>query len=904
MFKSQNNGDSITNMIHSNTNSSGHNSGWDWYQVDGPEHFVQFYESDFFLLNSLAEFVSTGLQRGEVCIAAATQDHLTAVDARLLDQGIDADRARASGQYIWLEAAQTLPKFMVDGSPEPSRFADAVCKPIEQAISTGGRVRVFGELVALLWSEGNHSAALQLEELWNKLHNNNPFSLFCAYPLNGFVGGELEKSVEAVCSAHTKVIPAESYNDLADSNGRRKAVLKLQQKAKSLDFEIAAREDFERQLQISETLYRKYCDAIGDGLITLNPDTQKITDLNDSAKRLLATENELVGKELWEVGLFTGVESCREAFMELHQNAFVRLEDVEIKSSEARGRFVEIVGSLVSSQKRRLAQFQIRDITERKNTERIASHLAAIVESSDDAIISKTLEGIILTWNKGAERIFGYTSHEVIGKSVLILIPPDKADEEPMILDKLKRGERIDHYETIRVAKNGSRLNIALTISPIRDGNGQIVAVSKIARDITEQKRVENEREQLLVREQLARTQAETANRMKDEFLATVSHELRTPLNAIIGWSHLLSSGRIDGPTAARAIETIERNARAQAQLIEDILDVSRVISGKLGLKLGNVDLASVINAAIDSVQLAADSKDIHFAITLDPSVRRIVGDAGRLQQVVWNLLSNAIKFTPQGGLIEVHLDHADSQIQISVSDNGPGISAEFLPYIFERFRQADGSSTRRYGGLGLGLAIVRHLIELHGGTVQAESTLGKGTTFTLRLPAGKSEERTQEPGKDPNSMRSFPSSTDLTETVDALSGIRILLVDDDTDNLNIIKMLLTNQGASVHAATSVVEALQVLHCDLPDVLVSDLAMPGEDGYALIETVRKEEQHTGSHLPAIALTAYVRVADRAQALSRGFDMFVPKPVEPRELITAIAGLAEARPLEKTTSKKH
>jgi PAS domain S-box-containing protein len=896
MFKSENDRDSIRNMIQASTDFSAHKSGWDWDQADGPEHFVQFYETDLFLLNSLAGFVSTGLERGEICIAAATEDHLAGVDARLLEYGIDADRARASGQYIWLEAAQTLSKFMVDGSPEPSRFADAVCKPIEQAISTGGRVRVFDELVALLWSEGNHSAALQLEELWNKLHNNSPFSLFCAYPLNGFVGGELAKSVEEVYSAHTKVIPAESYNELADSDGHRRAVLKLQQKAKSLEFEIAARESLQRQLQISETLYRKHCDAIGDGLIILDPDTQKITDLNDSAKRLFGTDIEFAGKELWEIGLFPSVESSRKAFMELQQNAFVRFDHLEVKQSEAQGRFVELVGSLYSYEKRRLAQFQIRDTTERKNTEQIASHLAAIVESSDDAIISKTVEGIILTWNKGAERIFGYTSQEVIGKSVLILIPPEKADEEPIILDKLKRGERIDHYETIRVAKNGSRLNISLTISPIRDGNGQIVAVSKIARDITEQKRIENEREQLLVREQLARSQAETANRMKDEFLATVSHELRTPLNAIIGWSHLLTSGRIDGPTAARAIETIERNARSQAQLIEDILDVSRVISGKLRLKLGNVDLASVINAAIDSVQLAADSKDIHFAITLDPSVRRIMGDAGRLQQVVWNLLSNAIKFTHQGGLIEVRLDHVDSQIQISVSDNGPGISAEFLPYVFDRFRQADGSSTRRSGGLGLGLAIVRHLIELHGGTVLVESTPGQGATFTLCLPAGKSEERTPEQGKDSVSMRSFPSSDDLTDTVHALAGIRILLVDDDTDNLNIIKILLTNQGASVLAVTSVAEALQVLNCDLPDVLVSDLAMPGEDGYVLIETVRTEEQRTGRHLPAIALTAYVRVADRAQALSRGFDMFVPKPVEPRELITAIAGLAEARPL--------
>jgi len=894
MFESDS--DPIQNMIHANSEAPAETSGLDWEHIDGSDHFVQFYESDSFLLNTLTEFVSAGLARGDVCIAAATEEHLNGVTTRLQACGIDVDRARASGQYLWLEAAETLPKFMVDGSPEPDRFADAVCKPIEQAIASGGRVRVFGELVALLWLEGNRTAALKLEELWNKLHKAKLFPLFCAYPLSGFAGGDLPKSLEAVCCAHSRVISAESSRELADSDGRRRVVPKLQQKAKSLDLAVADGEEIEGQIQISESLYRRHCDAIGDGLIILNPATQRITDFNESAKRLL-NESELVGKELWEVGLFENRDDSREAFNTLRQNAFVRFDELEVKSTGIQGTFVEVVGSLYSSDQRQLAQFQLRDINERKKTERTASHLVAIVESSDDAIISKTLEGVILTWNKGAERIFGYSSDEVVGKSIFILIPPERADEEPIILNKLNHGERIDHYETIRVAKDGSRLNISLTISPIRDANGRIIAVSKIARDITERKRIEREREQLLEREQLARTQAETANRMKDEFLATVSHELRTPLNAIIGWSHLLSSGRIDGPTAARAIETIERNARAQAQLVEDILDVSRVISGKLRLNLGNVDLASVINAAIDSVQLAADSKEIRFEITLDPSVRRISGDAGRLQQVVWNLLSNAIKFTPQGGLIEVRLDHVDTQIQISVSDNGPGIGAEFLPYIFDRFRQADGSSTRRYGGLGLGLAIVRHLIELHGGTVHVESLPGRGATFTLRLPVGKSEERASEHGKDPVSLRSFPSTTDLTDAELPLNGIQILLVDDDQDNLGIIKMLLTNQGAGVRAVTSVADALRVLESDLPDVLVSDLAMPGEDGYALIDKVRTEERDTGRHLPAVALTAYVRVADRALALSRGFDMFVPKPVEPRELITAIAGLVEARPFE-------
>lgn len=672
----------------------------------------------------------------------------------------------------------------------------------------------------------------------------------------------------------------------------------LQQKASSLDAEDAASEGSERRLRSSEILYRRHCDAIGDGLIILDPETQKITDFNDCAKELLGTNQELLGKELWEVGLFDSPTTSREAFRQLNENAFLRYNDLEVITNDARSRLVEVVGSLYSSNDQAVAQLQIRDISERKNSERVASHLAAIVESSDDAIISKTLEGIILTWNKGAERIFGYESHEVIGKPVLVLMPPDRVEEEPIILQKLKRGERIDHYETVRVSKDGRRINISLTISPIRDETGKIIAVSKIARDITEQKRTEQEREQLLAREQLARAQAETANRTKDEFLATVSHELRTPLNAIIGWSHLLSTGRIDGGMAARAVEAIERNARAQAQLVEDILDVSRVISGKLRLNLGPVDLVSVINAAIDSVQPAADSKGIHFEMTMDPSVRRISGDAGRLQQIVWNLLSNAIKFTPQGGLIEVGLELVGSQVRISVSDNGPGISPEFLPYIFDRFRQADGTSTRRHGGLGLGLAIVRHLVELHGGTVHADSPPGKGATFILCLPYTTSDERNARTGRQTGSLRSLPQDNHLS--IPPLEGVRILLVDDDVDNLQVITMLLNDQKAIVNSVASVAEALQALQCEIPDVLVSDLAMPEEDGYSLINKVRELERETGRHLPAVALTAYVRVADRAQALSRGFDMFVPKPVEPSELIAAIASMVEPH-LPETTS---
>jgi CheY-like chemotaxis protein/two-component sensor histidine kinase len=375
---------------------------------------------------------------------------------------------------------------------------------------------------------------------------------------------------------------------------------------------------------------------------------------------------------------------------------------------------------------------------------------------------------------------------------------------------------------------------------------------------------------------------------MKDEFLATVSHELRTPLNAIIGWSHMLRSRTLDEPTIARALDTIERNARSQAQLVEDILDVSRVITGQLALKTAPVDLATVINSSIDSVQLAAESKDIHLEVALEAAARHTRGDAARLQQVVWNLLSNAIKFTSPGGRVEVRLERAGNNVRIKVSDTGQGINPEFLPFIFDRFRQQDSSTTRRYGGLGLGLAIVRHLVELHGGIVEANSAgLGLGTTFTVILPL--INEKTSKV-RFPISAWNAEATGVIVKSKPTLNDVKILLVDDDTDTLQILTMMLKEHGAKVQSARSVPAAMDVLEWFEPDIVVSDLVMPGEDGCSLITKLRSRKSYKAAKVPAIALTSYVSVDERMQALSAGFNMFVPKPVQPDELVASIANL--------------
>jgi len=713
------------------------------------------------------------------------------------------------------------------------------------------------------------------------------------------------------------------------------------------------------------------------------------------------------------------------------------------------------------------AEFADRLLTEG----RASAWLNAIIESADDAIVSKTLDGIITSWNDGASRIFGYSAEEVIGKPVMILIPPDHLDEEPNILARIRRGERIEHYETVRIRKDGTLVDISLTVSPIRGADGRIIGASKIARDISGRKRAEAElREQREVIEtvnrvgqmvaaeldlhklvqtvtdaateisgahfgsffynvldesgasymlytlsgvpreafahfpmpratdlfgptfrgegtiriddvkqdprygknspyfgmpeghlpvtsylavpvvsrsgevvgglffghpdgsvftervariveglaaqaavavdnaslydaaQRARAEAEQvaeekqrlyieaqeSNRLKDEFLATVSHELRTPLTAILGWAHLLRTGQTGDENLAKALETIERNARAQAQLIDDLLDVSRIITGKIRIDVRPVDPNSFIEAAVEAVRPAAEAKGVRLQRIMDTGVATVSGDPVRLQQVVWNLLSNAIKFTPKGGRVQIRLERVNSHIEIAVSDTGPGISPEFLPYVFDRFRQADGRTTRQHGGLGLGLSIVRHLVELHGGTVRAESEgEGQGAVFTVLLPVAPVYQTVGA------TERVHPAARDtlpLYDCPDRLEGVMVLAVDDEPDTRELLMAGLGQCGAVVTVVGSAAEALAAIAVKVPDLLISDIGMPGEDGYELIRRVRQLPTENGSKLPAIALTAYARVEDRMQALRAGYQMHVPKPVELAELVAVAASL--------------
>ena len=448
----------------------------------------------------------------------------------------------------------------------------------------------------------------------------------------------------------------------------------------------------------------------------------------------------------------------------------------------------------------------------------------------------------------------------------------------------IKTGEPLEREQRLLRHDGQWRWHLA-RIVPERDERGRIAGWICTATDIDQHKRIEQANQQLLVSEQEARAQAEVANRTKDEFLATVSHELRTPLNAILGWTRMLRTGAVEPRSMARVLETIERNARAQTQLVEDILDVSRIIAGKMRVNIQTTDLHVVARSALDAVRPAAEAKGVLLTCELEPDSAEFCGDPDRLQQVIWNLLANAIKFTPREGKVELRLRREQSQMEISVVDSGMGISADFLPHVFDRFRQADSSITRSQGGLGLGLAIVRHLVEVHGGTVTAHSDgEGKGSRFVVRLPV-----RAVAPPPEPAGDRDPVLATGVLDPAepDLLRGVEVLVLDDEPEARDLVTAVLVKAGARVRTAGSADEAIALLREQRPNVVISDIGLPSEDGYAFIRRVRE----IAPGLPAAALTAYASIDDHRRALEAGFQAHVTKPIEPVDLTLLVASLA-------------
>jgi PAS domain S-box-containing protein len=618
-----------------------------------------------------------------------------------------------------------------------------------------------------------------------------------------------------------------------------------------------------------------------------------ITSWNEAAERLFGwTEAEAVGQHITLIipeDLRTEVDRVFAAI-----RAGQRVDHFETMRVAKDGRRIEVsitVSPVKDSAGRIVGASKIaHDISARRRNEFVQARLGAIVDSSDDAIISKTLDGVVTSWNQAAERMFGWTEDEAVGQRITLIIPEERLPEEDDVLARLRRGERINHFETVRRTKDGRLLDVSLTVSPIRNAAGRVVGASKIARDISERRAFERIRQVLLEHEQEARAEAEALSRSKDQFLATLSHELRTPLNAIYGWARMLDAGQLDAKSTRHATQAILRNAAVQVQLIEDLFDVSRVITGNMRLDVQPLNVSVVLEAALDTVRPAATTKRIRLESVLDPRAGPIMGDPGRLQQVAWNLLMNAVKFTPNEGRVQLHLRRANSHIEIAVSDTGEGIAPDQLPHVFERFRQADAGPTRRHTGLGIGLALAKHLVELHGGTVTAESAgLGLGATFTVKLPMSVVQYPPTPPpqrGEAEQSVRSQEGGKPVS-----LRDLRVLVVDDDAEGRELAGLVLVNAGAEARTVSSSAEAMAMFEEWLPDVLITDLEMPEEDGFNLLRRARRATMLRGRRLPALALTAYGRPEDRVRILAAGFNMHLAKPADPTELVLAVASLS-------------
>jgi PAS domain S-box-containing protein len=543
-----------------------------------------------------------------------------------------------------------------------------------------------------------------------------------------------------------------------------------------------------------------------------------------------------------------------------------------------------------------------RDLTQRRDHEeslrQSEERFRLLVEGlTDYAIFMLDVNGIVASWNAGAQRIKGYAANEIIGRHFSTFYPADARQSgwpEHELQVTAETGRFVD--EGWRLRKDGTLLWAGVTITALRDPQGRLLGFSKLTRDLTEQKRaealeiVDQQREEILDAERSARIEAQRAIRIKDEFLATLSHELRTPLSSILGWTQILKrkAGSLGPEELERGLAVIDRNARAQVRLIDDLLDLSRIMAGKVRLDLQQASMPEIVQSAIESAEPGAKAKDIRLTAILDPNPPPITADGGRLQQVVWNLLSNAIKFTARGGKVQVVLQRVNSSIELSVSDTGIGIPESFLPHVFDRFSQKDAATTRSFGGLGLGLAISKQLVELHGGTIHASSLgEGQGATFFVRLPLSIMQAQADAASRAHPTQETAPVETAL---LPRLAGIHILVVDDETDGRELLRRVLEDHRATVTALSSAEEALGELKRARPNLIISDIGMPLIDGYQLMRTLRAGEAK-GERIPALALTAFARSEDRKRALLAGYQAHLAKPFDVAELVLIAADLA-------------
>ena len=867
-------------------------------------HAVQFYEQEDFLADRVADFLAAGIRAGEPCVVIATPEHNALFADRLQSVGANVANVR------FLDARATLETFLHRGMPDARRFSNIIGGVLREVGGSAGGVRAYGEMVDLLWRDGEPDAAIRLEELWNDLADQHTFSLLCAYPLANFYKEADSAQFERVCGTHN-IVRATEHTTHDDAEARERTIAVLEQRAAALEMEVALRKQLERRLsesladrRRSEELLRDFVENGAVGLHWVAGDGT-IEWANEAELQLLGyTREEYIGHNIAEFHADASV-IC-DILGRLNRREEIRDYEAPMIAKDGTHRWVAISSNVLFEDGKFVhTRCFTHDITARK---RLAEQNALLLEATRVLAQSPDYRGrleslahlivprladwciVDLARDDGYERVIvAHSDAELEQRGqglraqwgplrehdpVLRVLQTGEPEVVPGVTDEFLRrlGQNEEHASELLAL--GLR---SLMIVPMV-GFGRVVGSLTFITAATPRHFTADDvplaidlgaRAGAMI--EIARLYhvAQVNNRAKDEFLATLSHELRTPLTAILGWACMLSAGGLDEETYRTALATIEQSARTQALLVDDLLDVSRVVSGKLSLESEPTDLSGVVANVLHAMHVAAEAKSITLNVAGLDERAVVLGDSTRLQQIVWNLVSNAIKFSNEGAKVQVRLETVKNRAHIVVADQGRGIAAAFLPHVFDPFRQADASPARSHGGLGLGLAVVKYLVEAHGGSVTAASDgPGTGSTFTVTLPLAR------------RSSKVRSASADLAD----LTGMAVLVVDDDANSRNMLKVALARCGADVETSESVVSARSLLARRRPDVVITDVAMAGEDGLTLVRELRADERTRS--IPVVALTAFQQSAE----LQREFDAFIRKPMDPLEVARRIAQL--------------
>jgi PAS domain S-box-containing protein len=823
--------------------------------MSGPNHAVQFYESDDFLRDSVADFIGNGLAAGEPVIVIATQEHRSGFTAALAERGLDVTEAETSGDLVMLDARETLAAFMAGSMPDAQQFRNSVGAVIGRTAGGRQQCRAYGEMVDLLWRDGNPDGAIRLEELWNDLSDYYTFNLLCAYPMGNFYSESHAQHFEHLCRTHSHVFPAESFSSTgSDAGALAREIAVLQQQARALTSEIEHRKQLEESLRESLAGRRKVERELKDfvvnaaiGLHWVGPDGTILWANKAELDLLGYSEAEYIGHKITEFHADAAV--IENILARLSRNEAIHDYEARLRTKDGSIRHVAISSNVLFEDGRFIhTRCFTRDITDRKRLESEARRAS----EDNEFLLHATAMNHSLDYDQRLRDVTALAVPRLANWCAIDLTAEGNGAEKSRVSSG-PRSETGNDFTLNIPLKIGDRSLATITFTRATPyESADVTLASEFARRAAIA--IENARLYRLAQE---------ANRIKDQFLATLSHELRTPLTAILGWSRMLTLGGLDAETMRTACGTIERAAKTQAALIDDLLDLSKVVTGKLTLRNEPVELTGVIESALETLRLAADTKGIRLDLAPMTDRAVVTGDPTRMQQIIWNLLSNAIKFSDAGGSVLVALERRDDTARIIVRDEGRGISSAFLPHVFDPFRQADGAITREHGGLGLGLAIVKYLAELHGGSVTATSAgEAHGATFVVTLPLAV--------------QRATKTERDSADVAD-ISGVAVLVIDGDSDTRDLVAAMLRRAGGTVVAAESVANAMNALDVITPDVIVTDLT--SDDGASLIRTLAADQRRC--RIPVIALS------DQAER-EVGFSASVRKPVDPLLFVRAVA----------------